>query len=439
MKAERRQGFVNPYAVFPPLTQDYEEEAGAPCVSGVFEFEKGGGPIAATSTTALGATLNIRHASRLVPALLLTLLVAACATPKPPAPGPGPQPPRPTPTQPPTPTPPAGRPESFAEVPGWAQDDHAAGYEAFRTTCGVSRDPALGEVCRRARAIGPLDGPRARAFLEENFRPELLVGEGVLTAYFSPEYEARERPSAEFSAPVRPKPDDLVGTGVGGKPAQQRGGGGQLGPYPDRAAIERAGAGPALAWMRPEDLFFLQIQGSGVLTFETGRRAKAVFAATNGKPFQGIANPMRDRGLLPANNTSGEAIRSWLADNRGPRADEIMRLNPRYVFFSLAPDDGRQPVGAAGIPLPPGRSIAVDTGLNALGGLYFIEGVAPTLSGAFPAYRRTVMALDAGGAIKGPVRADLYLGIGSQAGAEAGRVRHTLRMHRLVPKVGPYR
>ena len=79
---------------------------------------------------------------------------------------------------------------------------------------------------------------------------------------------------------------------------------------------------PALAWMRPEDLFFLQIQGSGVLTFETGRRAKAVFAATNGKPFQGIANPMRDRGLLAANNTSGEAIRSWLADNRGPRADE---------------------------------------------------------------------------------------------------------------------
>ncbi len=382
--------------------------------------------------------MNIRPASRLVPALLLTLLVAACAT-KPPAPGPGPQPPRPTPTQPPKPTPPPAQPESFAEVPGWAQDDHGAGYEAFRTTCGVARDPALGEVCRRARAIGALDGPRARAFLEENFRPERLVGEGVLTAYFSPEYEARERPSVEFSAPVRPKPDDLVGTGVGGKAAQQRDRGGQLGPYPDRAAIEKASAGPVLAWMRPEDLFFLQIQGSGVLTFEGGRRAKAVFAATNGKPFQGIANPMRDRGLLAANNTSGEAIRDWLADNRGPRADEIMRLNPRYVFFTLAPDDGRQPVGAAGIPLPPGRSIAVDTGLNALGGLYFIEGVAPTLSGAFPAYRRTVMALDAGGAIKGPVRADLYLGIGAQAGAEAGRVRHTLRMHRLVPKVGPYR
>jgi membrane-bound lytic murein transglycosylase A len=294
-------------------------------------------------------------------------------------------------------------------------------------------------MCRRARAIGPLDRGRARAFFEENFRPELVLGEGILTAYFSPEYEARDRPDREFSAPVRPKPVDLVGNGVGAKEALLRGPGGQLRPYPDRTAIETSPIGQPLAWMRPEDLFFLQIQGSGVLTFPGGRRAKAVFAATNGKTFVGIANPMRDRGLLQANNTSGEAIRAWLADNRGPRADEIMRLNPRYVFFTLAPDDGRQPVGAAGIPLPPERSIAVDTGRNSLGDLFFIDGVAPTLNGAFPTYRRTVMALDAGGAIKGPVRADLYLGVGDAAGAEAGRVRHTLRMHRLVPRVGPHR
>lgn len=382
--------------------------------------------------------LDFRHAKRLLPALVLTLLVVACASPRsvpPPAP-PRPGPPKPPPTQP---IPAPARPESFADLPGWAQDDHAAGYEAFRVTCGVSRDPALGEVCRRARAIGPLDAQRARMFFEENFQPELILGEGVLTAYFSPEYEARERPDREFSAPVRPKPADLVGNGTPGKEALRRGPNGQMAPYPDRTAIETSPPSQALAWMRPEDLFFLQIQGSGVLTFPGGRRAKAVFAATNGKSFIGIANPMRDRGLLAAGNTSGEAIRAWLADNRGPRADEVMRLNPRYVFFTLAPDDGRQPVGAAGIPLPPGRAIAVDTSRNALGEIFFIEGVAPTLNGAFPAYRRTVMALDVGGAIKGAVRADLYLGVGARAGTEAGRVRHTLRMHRLVPKVGPYR
>jgi membrane-bound lytic murein transglycosylase A len=368
------------------------------------------------------------------------LALAACATrPLPPAATPS-TPPSPA-GRPQPPAPPAGppaRPESFADLPGWAIDDHAAGFEAFRTTCGVARDPAMAEVCRRARARGPLDNAGARAFFEENFRPELIAGEGVLTAYFSPQYEARERPDAEFSAPLRPKPADLVTSGPGAKDAMLRGPDGRLVPYPERAQIEQSfRPGQALAWMRPEELFFLQIQGSGVLVFPDGRRRKAVFAATNGRPFQGIANPMRDRGLLAPDNTSGEAIRAWLAANRGPAADEVMWLNPRYVFFTLAPDDGRQPAGAAGLPLPPGRSIAVDTSVNTLGQLFYIDGTSPILSGAFPNYRRTVMALDVGGAIKGAVRADLYLGQGSAAGAEAGRVRHRLRMHRLVPRVGP--
>lgn len=381
----------------------------------------------------------VRNSFKIGLILVAVMTLAACATRAPTPLGPAPVTPTrpaPVPIPPPVVTPPA-RPETFADIAGWAVDDHAAGFEAFRTTCGVARDPALAEICRRARAQGPLDAGRARAFFEDNFRPELIVGEGILTAYFSPEYEARDRADEEFSAPVRPKPADLVMSGVGGKDAARRGPDGRLAPYPDRAEIETRSASQALAWMRPEELFFLQVQGSGVLTFPDGRRRKAVFAATNGRPFAGIANPMRDRGLLAGDNTSGEAIRAWLAANRGPAADEVMRLNPRYVFFTLAPDDGRQPAGAAGLPLPPGRAIAVDTSVNALGQPFFIDGTAPILSGAFPAYRRTVMALDVGGAIKGAVRADLYLGLGPAAGAEAGRVRHTLRMHRLVPKVGP--
>lgn len=381
-----------------------------------------------------GTSRNFRSAAL---AVTSALTLAACATKPTPLEPVQPPPPRlRPPVTAPVPVPPA-RPESFSELIGWEQDDHTAGFEAFRTTCGVAREPALAEVCRRARAAGPLDALRAKAFFEANFRPELILGEGILTAYFSPEYEARERPDAEFSAPVRPKPSDLVASGVGGKDASKRGPDGKLVPYPDRGEIERQAAGPVLAWMRPEELFFLQVQGSGVLTFADGKRRKAVFAATNGRTFAGIANPMRDRGLLASDNTSGEAIRGWLAAHRGPEADEVMRLNPRYVFFTLAPDDGRQPVGAAGLPLPPGRSIAVDVSVNTLGQPFFIDGTAPILSGAFPSYRRTVVALDVGGAIKGAVRADLYMGSGQAAGAEAGRVRHTLRMHRLVPKVGP--
>ncbi|MFZ0269001.1 murein transglycosylase A [Caulobacter sp.] len=330
---------------------------------------------------------------------------------------------------------------SFSDLAGWSQEDHLGALEAFRQGCGAAKDPAMTEVCRKARAERTSNDDDARRFLETHFRPQAVPGQGLLTAYFAPEYEARMSRSAEFSAPMRGKPADLVTLDLAqfdpalvGKKVAGEIEGGQVLPYPDRAAIEATPETRPLAWMRPEDLFFLQIQGSGILILPDGRRVRAAFAAHNGRPFVGIATPMRDKGLLADNNTSGEAIRAWLADHRGPEADAIMQLNPRYVFFQTLPDDGKQAVGAAGIPLPAGRAIAVDASKHALGELYWLDAGAPKLTGAFPAYRRLAVALDVGGAIKGDVRADLYTGTGAAAGAEAGRVRHELRLYRLIPK-----
>jgi membrane-bound lytic murein transglycosylase A len=379
---------------------------------------------------------------RLGLAAALAVALSACATASPPRPSappsrnaprapsprpptqsiPIPVPPRPVPAPPPALPQPAAPPAAtydglqLAGLPGWAQEDHRAALLAYQAGCGA--DPFAANTCRRARALGYADADAARLFFERNFRLQ-PVGEapGLLTAYFSPEYEARLVPDGEFTAPVRPRPADL-------DPSR---------PYAERAEIEARPTGGALAWMRPEDLFFLQIQGSGSLTFQDGVRLRVTFAAHNGRPFVGIAAPMRQRGLLTDGDTSGESIRAWLAAHGGPEADAIMRLNPRYVFFSLGPDDGSEPAGAAGIPLPAGRSIAVDPAFHAYGASYWIDAEAPVLTGAFPIYRRLVMALDTGGAIRGAVRADLYLGRGRQAGVEAGRVRHTLRMYRLVP------
>jgi membrane-bound lytic murein transglycosylase A len=142
---------------------------------------------------------------------------------------------------------------------------------------------------------------------------------------------------------------------------------------------------------------------------------------------------LRDRGALTNATSTGEAVRGWLTAHRGPEADAVMQLDRRYVFFALAPDDGLDPVGTAGLPLPPGRAIAVDQSQHPLGGLYWIDADSPTLSGAAPDYRRLVLALDTGGAIKGPVRADLFLGRGAAAGVEAGHVRHALRLYELTP------
>ncbi|WP_304167661.1 MltA domain-containing protein [Phenylobacterium aquaticum] len=365
----------------------------------------------------------------LAAALGLTLFLAACATAPPhvtPGPTPGPTP-APAPVE-------QVQPESFADLPGWDAEDHAAAFAAYRAVCGAAHDPAAATVCRRARSTDNLAEPQARAFFEDNFRPERIVGEGVLTAYFAPEYPARKVPDADFSAPVRPRPADLVLGGPAGKDPMRRLADGSLGPYPDRAWIETSGPPDALAWMRPEDLFFLQIQGSGLLTYEDGSRIKALFSATNGRPFVGVANLMRDKGLLAADKISGESIRAWLADHRGDEAQSVMRLNPRYAFFRLAPDDGQPPIGAAGLPLPAGRAVAMDASRHSMGELFYLDATAPILTGAFPTYRRLVTALDVGGAIKGDIRADLYLGQGPAAGTEAGRVRHTLRLHRLVPR-----
>jgi membrane-bound lytic murein transglycosylase A len=406
----------------------------------------------------------------------LALLLAACATKPPPArryeP---PHPPVSSATKPAARPPERVEPTNFDALPGWREEDHTAALAAFAATCnpdehaslpplyGEDRDVAkrspglagadylprsglietspprsslpsrpspppggeegispLAVVCREARDAGLLAPDEARRFLETHFRPELIEGGGLLTAYFMPVYQARTQPDGEFSAPVRPRPADL--------PRHPR-----PGDYADRAAIAARPATDAVAWMRAEDLFFLQIQGSGVLVFPDGARARTVFDGTNGADFVGIAAPMRREGLLADRQTSASGIRGWLADHRGLQADAVMNQDPRYVFFRLGPDDGGEPPGAAGRPLVAGRSLAVDPNRHAMGEVFWIDASAPALAGAFATYRRLAIALDTGGAIRGDVRADLYMGRGDAAGLEAGRVRHTLRLYRLIP------
>jgi membrane-bound lytic murein transglycosylase A len=302
----------------------------------------------------------------------------------------------------------------MAALPGWGAEDHVAAFAAVRSDCSDSTGLAATPACTALRAFGAPGDAAAKTFLEHHFRAAPIDGEGVLTAYFAPVYEARHTADGEFSAPVRPPPVDPAGA-------------------PDRATLERAPAGDALAWMRPEDLFFLQIQGSGVLVFADGERRRALFAASNGRPYVAIGAAMLARGLLAPTAASASAEHDWLAGHRGPDAEAMTDLDPRYIFFRLAPDDDTEPRGAAGAPLLPGRSVAVDAAAHAWFELLWIDADAPTLTGAKPDYRRLVVALDAGGAIKGPVRADLYLGRGAAAGDEAARVRHRLRLYRIVP------
>lgn len=299
----------------------------------------------------------------------------------------------------------------FDRLPGWAEEDHAAALAAYQAGCGVAADPAAQEACREARALGRADEGTARRFFERRFRPEPIAGEGLLTGYYAPEYEARPTPDGVFSAPLRTTP-----------------------VASDRADVERSAPEPATAaWLRPEDLFFLQIQGSGTLLFPDGRRMRTVYAGDNGRPYWPIGRTLLSEGQLRRDQLDAGSIHAWLAAHRGPEADAVMDQNPRYIFFKLVGDDRREPEGAAGMRLIPGRSLAVDPGSHGYGELLWIDAAQrPDAPGSKP-YRRLAVALDKGAAIQGELRADLYLGRGEQAGADAGLLKDDLHLVRLVP------
>ena len=302
----------------------------------------------------------------------------------------------------------------MGRLPGWQAEDHAAAFAAVRIACAAKPRAGRGPDCAEALARGPLGEDDARTFLERHYRPEPVDGAGLLTGYFSPAYDARSAPQGEFTAAVRPVPQY-----------------GRAGPA--RSVIEQSPAPDALAWMRPEDLFFLQVQGSGVLTFGDGARRRAVFAGANGLRFVAIGRAMVAEGLLPPAEASAGHVHDWLAAHRGPEAKAVMDQDPRYIYFRLVVDDGGEPQGASGATLAPGRSLAVDPAYHPYFELLWIDGEDGRLSGARPAYRRLAVALDRGGAITGPVRADLYVGSGAAAGEEAARVGHTLHLYRIVP------
>ncbi len=341
----------------------------------------------------------------------------------------------------PNPVPQAVRLSTLA---GWDETDAFVALEALRSTCAYKKGRQYVDVCQ-AMAAQDFESPgQIKDFLNSHLQIEPIAGTGTLTGYYVPDYEAVSAPTGEFSQPVRTRPADLVyvpGSEMtppqpGAKVAARRSGHAYV-PYYSRAEIERM---PATAeyYMRPEDYFVMQIQGSGFLDTRDGKRVYAAYAADNGLPFAGIARTLVERGFLAPGETSGDTIHAWLAAHRGAEAQGVMNADTRYIFFAIDPGQ-TDPDGAAGVPLPPGSAVAVDPAYHDLGDLLWIDGTVGgnALDDALPAYRRMVSALDTGGAIKGNVRADLYVGHGDRAGTEAGKIKHVLTMWKIVPYVVP--
>jgi membrane-bound lytic murein transglycosylase A len=213
----------------------------------------------------------------------------------------------------------------------------------------------------------------------------------------------------------------------------------KLVPYYDRAEIEDGaieGRGLEICFLKEQtDLLFSQIQGSARVSLDDGSTVRINYDAHNGYPYTAVGRILIERNIIPKDQMSMQKIREWMEENPN-EADELRRQNKSYVFFrEVQLSDKDEAVGAQGVPLTPGRSIAVDKSLHVYGTPFFIEGELPieTATSKTP-FRRLMIAQDTGSAIVGPARADLYFGAGLEAGKVAGRLRHNARFVMLVPK-----
>jgi len=354
----------------------------------------------------------------------------------------------------------------FEALPGWTEDDPRAAAEAFLRSCGrfkwqdedrqIGPDPRFGTVgdwlpaCAavRSAADGPADA--VRSAFEATFVPYWIAssdasapdgpGQGLFTGYFEPELNGSRSPTETHDEPLYPRPSDLVLVDLGNWRDSLRGEriagrviDGRLKPYDSRAEID-AGAladkAEPIVWLDSAiDAFFLHIQGSGLVKLTDGSRIRVGYDGHNGHVYHAVGRTLIDWGEVKREDMSLQAIRDWL--NANPeRMRALMHENPSYIFFRELSGDG--PVGAQGVALTPGRSLAIDRRYLPLGAPMMVDvDYADETGGPL---RRLMVAQDTGGAIRGVVRADVFWGSGKPAEELAGPMAARGRYWILLPK-----
>ncbi|WP_430471624.1 murein transglycosylase A [Thalassospira lucentensis] len=357
----------------------------------------------------------------------------------------------------------------YGQLDGWQRDDMRGSVRAFQRSCramvrrsddrGVGPDARMGTIgqwrgaCETALALDAdtLRKDDARAFFQSDFTPYLVgngkTSEGLFTGYYEPELRGNLTRDGKYQTAIYLKPDDMVSVDLGefsdelkGKKLVGRLSGSSLKPYYDRAEIEGgalSGRDLEMVWVDDAvDAFFLQIQGSGRVVLPDDSVLRVGYAATNGQAYYAIGRELIERGALTRETVSLQTIRKWLHDNPD-EADAVMNTNASFVFFQplkTDPDDpDAGPLGSQGVALEPGRSLAVDRRFHAMGVPVWLETSDPM--NADRTFHRLMVAQDTGGAIRGPVRGDIFFGPGEDAALFAGHMNRTGQKFILLPKV----
>ncbi len=342
---------------------------------------------------------------------------------------------------------------SYTDLKGFETDDFSQAIIAFERNC-----KALDKLAPKSSSVIKLSADShqkicadfqtqkiktsedMKNFIQAHFEPYLVLNngssQGQFTSYYEAEIRASEQKHGKYQYPVYGKPRDLVtfnpadfDKSLTSKRFVGKLQNGRLKPYPTRAEIELSGIdAPVILWADdPVDVFLMQIQGSAIALMDKGDNKRIRYADNNGQPFIGIGRILLDDKVLEKGQASMDKIRDWLKQNP-EKAQKYMRQNPRYVFHQLSDAEG--PIGALGVPLTSGRSLAVDEKYIPLSSLLWLETTAPDNT----ALQKLVFAQDIGGAIQGPIRGDYFWGHGEQALLSAGKMHAKGQYYILHPK-----
>jgi len=330
----------------------------------------------------------------------------------------------------------------FASMPGWSDDDHAAAFAVYLKSCGAILEGSkaqraarpmfagLFNACEQAKALRQPDRDGARRFFETNFKPVRIAppgqSEGFFTGYYETEVDGSAVPTADYKVPFYRIPSKLLGRS-------------KVFAHLDRSAIEDGalnGKQLEICWVKnPIDAFIAQIQGSTRVKLLDGKMLRLNYIASNGQRYYPVGKYLIDKGIVAKENMSLDRIRDWMEANPD-EGKELRRKNRSFVFFTetpLKPQD--ECIGAQGVALTAGRSLAVDKSIHVYGTPIWIDGELPILSETPETkFRRLMFAQDTGSAIVGSARADIYFGAGEDVGHIAGRIKQHGQFVMLVPR-----
>lgn len=314
------------------------------------------------------------------------------------------------------------------KIPGWQQDNLEDVLNGWRNSCTAFRKQNLHDwhrVCLNADNVNPADTEAVRAYFETNFDIQPILNDdgsssGIITGYFQPVLSGSLIADNRFRYPIY------------GKPASD-----SLRTLSRRAIYERPQdlKEHIIAWTdNPIDLFFLHIQGSGLIRFQDGTQKSLAYAGNNDHAYTSIGKVLHDAGAMRKDEISMQTLKQWLAEHP-QQALDVMHKNQRFIYFELSELSVTEtgPRGSLNVPLTPLRSIAMDPQQIRLGSPVWLDTTLPSEDQP-ERFQRLVFAQDTGAAIKGRVRADLFFGQGKRAEFLAGNMNQPGRMYLLTPR-----